>query len=83
MQGGSSSVLAVFLFVVGLEDEVVACDVEAGVGGVKCGFNGGTNLVVREEGAEEDAAATEGISHFEGGGLSITRVRWYGSIVAS
>lgn len=68
MQGGSSSVFAVFLFVVGAADDVVAGDVEAGIGGVECGFNGGDDVVVREEGAEEDAAATEGISHFEGGG---------------
>ena len=47
MQGGSSSVFAVFLFVVGAADDVVAGDVEAGVGGVECGFNGGTDLVVR------------------------------------
>lgn len=36
-----------FLFVVVAADEVVAGDVEAGIGGVECGFNGGTDLVVR------------------------------------
>ena len=46
------------IFVVGLADEVVAGDVEGGVGG--------TELVIGEEGAEEDAAATEGVSEFEG-----------------
>lgn len=57
---------AVFLFVVGLADEVVAGDVEGGVGGVECGFEGGAELVIGEDGAEEDAAATEGVSEFEG-----------------
>ena len=65
MQGGSSSVLAVFLFVVGAADEVVAGDVEAGVGGVECGFNGGTYLVVREEGAEKNTIMRKfGITEF-------------------
>ena len=38
MRGSSSSVFAVFLFVVGAADDVVAGDVEAGIGGVECGF---------------------------------------------
>ena len=36
LHGGPSSVFAVLLFVVGAADEVVAGDVEAGVGGVEC-----------------------------------------------
>ena len=69
MQGGFSFVSAVFLFVVGLADEVVASDVEGGVGGVEGGFEGGTELVIEEEGAEEDAGIIElatgpvGVSH--------------------
>lgn len=37
-------------FVVGLADEVVAGDVEGGVGGVESGFEGGAELVIGEEG---------------------------------
>ena len=36
VQGGFPFASAVFLFVVGAADEVVAGDVEAGVGGVEC-----------------------------------------------
>lgn len=66
MEGGFFVGFAVFLFVVGLADEVVEGDVEGGVGGVECGFEGGAELVIGEDGAEENAAATEGVSEFEG-----------------
>ena len=49
MQGGFLFISAVMFIVVGLADEVVAGDVEGGVGGVECGFNCGTDVVVREE----------------------------------
>ena len=49
MEGDFPFIFAVILFVVGAADEVVAVDVEAGIGGVECGFNGGTDLVVRYE----------------------------------
>ena len=41
MEGGFFVGFALFLFVVGLADEVVAGDVEGGVGGVEGGFEGG------------------------------------------
>ena len=63
MQGGSSSVFAVFLFVVGAADEVVAGDVEAGIGGVECGFNGGTDVVVRYEKSLESSIITWASRH--------------------
>ena len=37
---------------------VVAGNVEAGIGGVECGFNGGTDLVVREECSLESSIIT-------------------------
>lgn len=58
MQGGFSPVFALFLFVVGAADVVVAGDVEAGIGGVECGFNGGTDLVVRYEKSLESSIIT-------------------------
>ena len=63
MQGSSSSVFAVFLFVVGAADDVVAGNVEAGVGGVECGFNGGTDLVVRYEKSLESSIITWASRH--------------------
>ena len=66
VEGGFFVGFALFLFVVGLADDVVAGDVEGGVGGVEGGFEGGAELVIGEDGAEEDAAATEGVSGFEG-----------------
>ena len=67
MEGGFLGGFALFLFVVGLADEVVAGDVEGGVGGVEGGFEGGAELVIGEDGAEENAAATEGVGQFERG----------------
>ena len=43
MEGGFFVGFAVFLFVVGAADDVVAGDVEGGVGGVECGFEGAPN----------------------------------------
>ena len=65
VEGGFFVGFAVFLFVVGLADDVVAGDVEGGIGGVESGFKGGAELVIGEDGAEEDAAATECVSEFE------------------
>lgn len=44
--------------VVGAADVVVAGDVEAGIGGVECGFNGVTDLVVRYEKSLESSIIT-------------------------
>ena len=44
--------------VVGAADVVVAGDVEAGISGVECGFNGVTDLVVRYEKPLENSIIT-------------------------
>ena len=49
--------------VVGAADVVVAGDVEAGIGGVECGFNGGTDLVVRYEKSLESSILTWASRH--------------------
>lgn len=59
VEGGFFLGFAVMFIVVGLADEVVA-------GVVEGGFEGGAELVIGEEGPEENAAATEGVSEFEG-----------------
>ena len=49
--------------VVGAADVVVAGDVEAGIGGVECGFNGVTDLVVRYEKSLESSIITWASRH--------------------